>query len=141
MAHYRPLILLLEGEPLIAFDVEQRLTAFGFRVCGPIRSGSAALAWIAENEADAVVLDMNLLDGECSEVAKMLSSRKIPFVVHTASSKEAKAHNPVFDQGLWVSKPSLPMDLMDAVRSATIGQQEPGRYGGKTHQTQVMFQR
>lgn len=137
MVPHRPLVLLLEDEPLIGFDVEQRLRYFGFRVSGPLRSGSDALEWVGENHADVVVLDIELLDGECSRVAETLFSRKVPFVVHTAFTKSDADHAPIFDEGLWVGKLSLPMELVYAVRTSLSAHQS-GRCIGRPGQVEAV---
>ncbi|MDF1609370.1 hypothetical protein PZ897_14390 [Hoeflea sp. YIM 152468] len=118
MRERMPLVLVLEDEPLIGFEVEQRLNYFGFRVGGPFRSGLEAMGWIRHNDPDSVVFGVSLADAVWSGLAGMLLARNIPFVVHTTTTRQQGDHDPVFDKCRWVSKLSQPLDLIDAVTAS-----------------------
>lgn len=113
-----PLVLVLEDEPLIGFDVDQRLNYFGFRVGGPFRSGPEAMDWISQNDPDIVVFGLNLADEVCVRIAGMLLARNIPFVVHTTATRGQGDYDPAFDKCRWVSKLSQPVDLIDAINAS-----------------------
>jgi len=54
------------------------------RVVGPAASVDEALTFLATGNVDAAILDVNLVDGDCSAVMEVLVGRGIPFIVHTA---------------------------------------------------------
>ena len=111
-------ILLLEDEPLIAMDTEELLQNAGFDVVGVLSSCGEALTWLESKQADLAVLDINLRDGDCTDIAQILANRNIPFIVHSGSLKNSANHHPIFLKGHWVTKPALPADLIAAVESS-----------------------
>ena len=80
-------ILVLEDEPLIGLDMAMSLEDAGAEVRGPMRDTATALAAIATEHASddlhAAVLDVNLGDHTCEEVARRLDALGIPYVLHT----------------------------------------------------------
>jgi DNA-binding response OmpR family regulator len=111
-------VLVLEDQPLIVLDLEDCLVAEGFEVIGCLSSCEAALEWLQKCSPDVVVLDIELRDGVCADVARVLSNRQIPFVVHSGSARTDRELDPVFQRGQWVSKPSREQELVAAVRDA-----------------------
>ncbi len=63
--------------------VEEELEGQGFSVAGPVKTGAAALAWLADNTPDLVILDIWLRDGDCLDVARELRRKRVPFVFFT----------------------------------------------------------
>ncbi|WP_352590499.1 response regulator [Mesorhizobium caraganae] len=118
-------VVVLEDEALIALDVEEALHDAGFNVVAVMSSCSDALDWLQANSPDVAVLDIDLRDGDCVAIARLLYDRYIPFVVHSGSRSDSCNHDPIFQKGTWVSKPSLSGELTNAVaacvrsRSAT----------------------
>ena len=56
-------ILIVEDEPLVAFDNEHLLGAAGFEVAATVDGVDDATAVIAEGDLDLVLADVNLSDG------------------------------------------------------------------------------
>jgi DNA-binding response OmpR family regulator len=56
-------ILIVEDEPLIAFDAEHVLTEAGYEVVGTVDSVEAALALVREKKIDLALIDLGLTDG------------------------------------------------------------------------------
>ncbi|HEU4967722.1 response regulator [Sphingomonas sp.] len=56
-------ILIVEDEPLIAFDTEHVLTEGGYQVVGTVDSVEAALEVIASKKLDLALVDLGLTDG------------------------------------------------------------------------------
>lgn len=85
----RPRVLVVEDELLLALNLEQLLTGFGFEVIGPVGSLHDA-ARCAENEPlDAAILDIQLHSGErVYPVADILLWRRIPHMLMTAHGLE-----------------------------------------------------
>lgn len=56
-------ILIVEDEPLIAFDTEHVLTEVGYQVVGTVDTVDAALEVIASKKIDLALVDLGLTDG------------------------------------------------------------------------------
>jgi DNA-binding response OmpR family regulator len=56
-------ILIVEDEPLIAFDTEHSLNEFGYTVVGTVDSVEAALEFVAKEKLDLLLVDLGLTDG------------------------------------------------------------------------------
>jgi two-component system, response regulator PdtaR len=56
-------ILIVEDEPLVAFDTEHQLTDAGYIVTGTVDSVDEALAAIRQGRIDLVLVDLGLIDG------------------------------------------------------------------------------
>ena len=56
-------ILIVEDEPLIAFDTEHALTDAGYEVVATVDSVHAAIAAIQEEKVDLALVDLGLTDG------------------------------------------------------------------------------
>jgi DNA-binding NtrC family response regulator len=76
-------ILIVEDEYFIAQDVAAALEDLGYTVAGPVPSVEEALAAIATEKLDAVLLDANLFGTSSAPVAAELAARGLPFVVVT----------------------------------------------------------
>ncbi|RUX84693.1 response regulator [Mesorhizobium sp. M7D.F.Ca.US.004.01.2.1] len=109
-------IVLLEDEALIALDIADQLQNAGFAIAETFSSCAAALEWLSVHTPDLAILDIQLRDGDCEEVAKALHERKVPFVVHSGMLP-GDSHSSIFLKGKWITKPSTPEDLTKAVRA------------------------
>lgn len=56
-------ILIVEDEPLIAFDTERALTEHGFEVVATVDTVATAVAVIAAEKLDLLLVDLGLTDG------------------------------------------------------------------------------
>ena len=71
-------ILVVEDEPLVAFDNERMLTDAGYEVAATVDTVEEARRVMSEGEAiDLVLLDINLTDGSGIDVAKCADSKGI----------------------------------------------------------------
>ena len=77
-------VLVAEDEPSIALDLALAVEDAGGKVVGPAASGEEALALLATGSVGAAILDVNLVDGDCSAVMEVLVGLDIPFIIHTA---------------------------------------------------------
>ena len=105
-------VLVVEDEPLVAFDNEHVLTEAGYEVVGTVDTAEAAIELIIRQAPDIVLCDLNIA-GERSgmDVAGAARERGIKVLFVTASC-------PSEAQALAVgclSKPYLPRDLSDAL--------------------------
>ena len=86
-------ILIVEDEPLIAMMLEDFLDALDKELVGTCDTVQSALATIADENPDAVILDINLSGGEKSwPVADELAARGIPFVLSSGGDEVADGH-------------------------------------------------
>lgn len=76
------LMLILEDEPIIAFDLEDALLAEGAEVT-VAATNDQALASILENDFGGAILDVNLHGESSYIVAHALRDKGIPFVFAT----------------------------------------------------------
>lgn len=76
--------LIVEDEVLIAMGIEMELINAGFKVCGRVTSGEAAIRAVAELKPDLVLMDIRLsgqLDGiEAAECISADSSAEVIFM-------------------------------------------------------------
>lgn len=81
-------IIIIEDEALIAIEIESTLEMLGFNVVGHSMSGDEALDLFAKNDADLILLDINIqgsLNG--IDLAKIIREKyNIPFVFLTSHS-------------------------------------------------------
>lgn len=118
-------IVLLEDEALIALDIADQLQNAGFAILETFSTCAAALEWLSVRTPDLAILDIQLRDGDCEEVAKALYERKVPFVVHSGLLPDDDSHSSIFLHGKWVTKPSAPEDLTEAVTALLASHNAP----------------
>lgn len=86
-------ILIVEDEPLIAMMLEDFIDALGKQCVGTCDTVQSALATIADENPDAVILDINLSGGEKSwPVADALAERGIPFILSSGGDEVTDGH-------------------------------------------------
>ena len=115
-------ILIVEDEPLIAFEVEQTLTEAGFAVVGVAARLDEALAMVEDGALDAAVLDANLNRVSAAPVAIALTARGLPFVVTTGYTREQLPEG--FEAGTLIEKPCLPDQIVEALNAALQARRE-----------------
>ena len=97
MANPRKTVLVLEDEPLIALDLEYMLGQARFKVI-VIASRAAANGWLNVHTPAVAIIDIQLKDGVCADVARKLTAREVPFIV--CSGALIADHDPVFTRVL-----------------------------------------
>ena len=83
-------ILVVEDEPIVALDLQQRLQRMGYRVPEVVATGEEAVAAARARAPDLVLMDINLA-GEVDGVAaaeRIRHDRRVPVVYLTAYSNE-----------------------------------------------------
>ncbi len=96
-------VLVVEDEPLIAFDVADHLRAAGFEVVGPAASVMSALKLLDSQGCDLAVLDVNLGRETAAPIADVLSSKSLPFIALSGYSSEQLPE--IFQRAPMLSKP------------------------------------
>ena len=105
-------VLLLEEEAIIALDVEFSLSQAGYTIAAVFSTGGKALEWLSDHSPSVVILDVQLKDGPSHRVARTLSERAIPFIVHSSICRPGAD---AFAAGTWVLKPCCPTELAKAI--------------------------
>lgn len=114
-------ILILEDEPIIAADLEDRLTDMGYEVDGPFSSGEEALLWLKENDTDIILMDIQLagqMDG-VETAQKMMEMKPYPIIFLTSNADPltfARAKKTL--PSAFLSKPFRGKDLQHSIELA-----------------------
>ena len=86
-------ILLVEDEPLIAFDNEHMLGEAGYEVVATVDSLAEAVAVLDREELDLVLTDISLSgDGDGMDVARAAAAKNVP-VLFVSGSCPVEAHS------------------------------------------------
>src|SRR3954471_16621546 len=83
-------VLIVEDDPIIAIDFEDRLLGFGVKSVRTVGSVAQALAAIAARAPDFALLDVELSRENSFAVAERLAALKIPFVFVTGYGADAR---------------------------------------------------
>ena len=116
-----PRILIVEDEPIVAFEIAEILKQGGFRAVGPACSVAQALELLKANGCDAAVLDINLGKETSEAVAMVLTQLNTPFVTVSGYSKAQKPA--VFADAPALTKPVRPDRLIHEVWRCMDGEQ------------------
>jgi CheY-like chemotaxis protein len=114
-------ILIVEDEPIIALEIEDRLLTLGFEVCGTTSSGEKAIILAGETAPDVILMDIKLR-GEMNgiEAADIIYERfKIPSIFLTAFMDERSANEKNgIDKLEYLLKPVVEEELKKAIEKA-----------------------
>ena len=77
-------VLVAEDQTFIALDLALAVEDAGGKVVGPAASCEAAMFLLSNVIVGAAILDVNLVDGDCSALVKALVDLCVPFIIHTA---------------------------------------------------------
>jgi DNA-binding response OmpR family regulator len=79
-------ILIVEDEPLVAFDNEHLLLECGYEVVATVDTLAEAVRVLGEEEVDLVLSDIQLNgDGDGMDVARAAGARQVPVLFVTAN--------------------------------------------------------
>ena len=79
-------ILVVEDEPLVAFDNEHLLTEAGYEIVGTVESFEEAAKLIAAESIDLVLTDIKLSgEGDGMDVARAAAARGVPVLFVTGN--------------------------------------------------------
>lgn len=107
-------LLIVEDEPLVAFDTEHLLGEEGYQVVATVDRVADAVAVIATGDAiDLVLADVELSDGSGVEVARAAHARDIPVMFVTGG---CPAEGEALAMGC-LAKPYPPRALLAAIRA------------------------
>ncbi|MGN6549390.1 MAG: response regulator [Pararhizobium sp.] len=98
-------ILVVEDAYLTAEELAGELGDWGCEVIGPEGYVDAALALVERTEIDGALLDVNLHDEPCFDIASALASRHVPFIFLTGYDQDS-AFPPEFRKSPRMAKPA-----------------------------------
>ena len=105
-------LLVVEDEPLVAFDAEHLLTDAKYEIVATVDRVADALAVLADGKSiDLVLADVNLADGSGLDVARAARARGIPVMFVTGSCPAEAADLAT----ACLSKPYAQRDLLGAI--------------------------
>jgi len=113
----RPIVLIVDDEPLISTLYEEIVIDAGLSVGGTSASCESAEEWLNVHDPDLAIIDITLQDGNSVELAKKLCGRKIPFLVVSGYPAESDGIDEIFKSAPWVVKPVTPASLQSALQS------------------------
>ena len=118
-------ILVVEDEPLLAWELELALADAGATVIGPARTLSIGCALAQQEDLTAAVLDVRLGKEDSAPIAAALYEQGVPFLFHTG-------HGSRFELGQqWaapvISKPSNPDAVVATVANLVAPPARCGR--------------
>jgi len=106
-------VLVVEDEPLIALNIIQAFETAGAHV-EAARTLAEAKFLVDRDGLSAAVLDFGLGDSEAHALCERLTTRNIPFVLHSGYAHAGEACH----SGIVVPKPADPTALVDALVKA-----------------------
>lgn len=112
-----PIVMLVEDEMIIAFDIANQMETLGFTVDGPYPSNAKALAALDERRPQVAILDVQLTDGDVYPVAARLRELEVPIVFHSGHA-DPQMLRQNYPGAQVCTKPCSSGRLEDAVRSA-----------------------
>ena len=129
-------ILIVEDEPLIAFDNEHFLVDAGFEVVATVDNAADAMRMIEAGGVDLVVTDVRLAgDGDGIDVARAAADAEIAVMFVTGNCPgEAQS----FADGC-LSKPYAQKDLVSAI--AAVATRRAGRRIGRLPKGFTLFEK
>jgi two-component system, response regulator PdtaR len=126
-------IVIVEDEPLVAFDNEHFLRDAGYEIIATVDTVPAAVAAIGD-EVDLVLADVSLSDGgNGRDVARIAHERGVPLVFVTGQFPDDARHLAV---GL-LAKPYSQRDLLLAIE--TVDAKLGGRKGKRPPKSFTLF--
>ena len=127
-------ILVVEDEMIIGAKISMQLTSLGYEVTGMLPRGEEAIAHVAENKPDIVLLDINL-KGKLDGIETALQLQKvadIPIIYLTANSDEATFNRAKVSRPYaFIAKPYKQLDLQRAIE-LTISRMAENETGPQT---------
>ena len=114
-------ILIAEDEAIAALSMQRALTRSGYAICALVSTGEEAVAAIARQEPDLVILDV-LLNGRLNglEAAMEIRSRSNIPIVFVTGYEEGKLIEQIksVSSSTYLIKPITPNDLESAISQA-----------------------
>ncbi len=88
MAVTERFVLVVEDDPIIAFDLESVLTDLGYHGVRLFRENESAIRWLATERPDFAILDYKLASGTSMDTAAVLLRDRVPMVFVTGYGED-----------------------------------------------------
>jgi DNA-binding LytR/AlgR family response regulator len=138
-------ILIVEDDPIIGADLEDRLQELGYETLGPVSTGEEAIAFFSQNPTpDLVLMDIQL-DGQMDgvETVRQIQQKYAStFIFLTSNSDDATfARAKSVKPNAFLSKPFRGRDLKHAIELALgqVSQSNTGQ-GNESNENAYLFQ-
>ena len=118
----RPIVLIVDDEPLISMLYEEIVIDAGLSLGGTFASCESAEEWLNVHDPDLAIIDIKLEDGNSAELAKKLCGRKIPFLVVSGYPAESDGIDEIFKSAPWLEKSVTSAALEAALHSLIVSQ-------------------
>jgi DNA-binding response OmpR family regulator len=115
---HRSTCLIVEDQALIGMAIEAYLEDAGFEPAF-VSSGRQAMSWLERTTPQCAILDYELKDGLCTELARELRRRGVPFVVYSGHQRSVSAEIEL-QEAPWIEKPAARAELVEAITAAAI---------------------
>lgn len=114
-------VLVVEDEPIIAADLEDRLTGMGYEVAQQCSTGESAIQFLEKQQVDLILMDIQLdglLDG-IETARKILETQSTPIIYLTSNVDDAHFNRAKDTRpAAYLSKPFRGKDLQHAIELA-----------------------
>lgn len=114
-------VLIVEDELIVAEDLKETLTDWGYDVIGIVPSGRTALHLARESRPDIVIMDVKI-DGNMNGVETAVAIRsffenEVPIIFISGHSVEKYPLIKALSRSTYLNKPFDPQDLFNAIRT------------------------
>ena len=109
-------ILIVEDDPFVATNLSRSLSSAGFERIVLLPSTEQTRSFLDTLTPSLAIVDVLLDDGPCVEIAEILATRGVPFLVSSALRRSDV--DPIFLSGVWAPKPLAADDLISLVKAA-----------------------
>lgn len=113
----RPVVLVVEDDIIIGWDICEQLKRAGFDVLELAESGPRAHALLDEGMPDAAVIDVNLGDHTSASVVNRLNDNLTPFV--TLTGYDRSQLDEIYHRSPILTKPVVMDSLLSHLNDAT----------------------
>jgi DNA-binding response OmpR family regulator len=115
---HRSSCLIVEDQALIGMAIEAYLEDAGFEPAF-VASGRQAMSWLENTTPACAILDYQLKDGSCTELARELRRRGVPFVVYSGHQRSVSVEIEL-QEVPWIEKPAARAELVDAITAVAV---------------------
>jgi DNA-binding response OmpR family regulator len=115
---HRSSCLIVEDQALIGMAIEAYLEDAGFEPAF-VSSEHQAMSWLESATPQFAILDYQLRDGPCTELARELRRRGVPFVVYSGHQRSVSVEMEL-QEVPWIEKPAARAELVQAITTVAI---------------------
>lgn len=109
-------VLVVEDNPVIAFDIDDALRECGVEVVGPAHDIESGLALLREDALDGAVLDIDIGGTPVWPIARQLKQEGVPFVFVSGDCNNGLPDD--FTHAICLHKPAQTQTILTTVAAA-----------------------